>query len=311
MDALNAAEVMAAAAVASGTPILLAGLGELVAERAGVLNLGVEGMMLVGALAGFAGAHLGGNVWVGLTCAALAAGLFALLHALPVVLFRVDQVVSGLAMVILGTGIASGLGRGFVGQVAPSFSRLPVPWLSELPFLGPVFFRQDMLVYFSLLLLLLVSLFLGRSRPGLELQVCGENPALADSAGLRVGLFRVLATLWGGVMAGLAGAYLSLADTPSWVDGMTAGRGWIAIAMVIFSGWTPWRLALGAWLFGGMVAVQFHIQALGFDANVYILKMLPYVCTLLVLLLASRGPWSRFMGAPAALGRPYAREERD
>jgi ABC-type uncharacterized transport system permease subunit len=310
VNALQVAEVIGGTAVASGTPILLAGLGELVAERSGVLNLGVEGMMLVGALSGFAASHASGSAWVGVGAAVVASGAFALLHALPVVLLRVNQVVSGLALVILGAGLASSFGRSMVGQVAPSFAERPLPVLADLPLLGPWFFRHDALVYLSLVLVLLVGLFLHRTRPGLGLQVCGENPRLADAAGLRVGLIRILATVFGGMLAGLGGAYLSLADTPSWTDGMTAGRGWIAVAMVIFAGWAPWRLALGAWLFGGLVAVQFRIQAFGFDANMYLLKMLPYLLTLVVLVAATRGPWRHKLGAPASLGRPYAREER-
>lgn len=310
MNGLQLAEVIGAAAVASGTPILLAGLGELVAEKAGVLNLGVEGMMLVGALTGFAASHASGSAWVGVGAAVLATGAFALLHALPVVLLRVNQVVSGLALVILGAGLASSFGSGFVGRVAPSFSDAPIPGLAGLPLLGPVLFSHDPLVYVSLVLVVLVALFLSHTRPGLGLQVCGENPRLADTAGLRVGLVRVSATVFGGMLAGLGGAYLSLADTPSWMDGMTAGRGWIAVAMVIFAGWSPWRLALGAWLFGGLVAVQFRFQALGIDADIYLLKMLPYVLTLVVLVVAARGPWGLKLGAPASLGKPFAREER-
>ncbi len=311
MDALLAAEIVGATAVAAGTPILLAGLGELLAEKAGVLNLGVEGMMLVGALAGFAVAHGSGSAWMGAAAATLLTGGFALLHALPVVLLRVDQVVSGLALVILGAGLSSAFGGSFVGQVAPSFSDLPVPGLCSLPLLGRVFFQHDPLVYLSLALVVLASLFLRSTRAGLALKICGENPRLADSAGLSVAWVRVLATVAGGMLAGLGGAYLSLADTPSWVDGMSAGRGWIAVAMVIFAGWSPARLALGAWLFGGLVAVQFRIQAFGLDANVYLLKMLPYLFTLVVLVVATRGPLRLRMGAPAALGRPFGREERD
>ncbi len=310
MNGLQVAEVIGAAAVASGTPILLAGLGELVTEKAGVLNLGVEGMMLVGALSGFAASHASGSAWVGAGAAVVATGAFALLHALPVVLMGVNQVVSGLAIVILGAGVASSFGRGFVGQVAPSFSAVPIPVLADIPLLGPLFFAHDALVYVSMVLALLVALFLSRTRAGLVVQVCGENPRLADAAGQRVALVRVLATVFGGMLAGLGGAYLSLADTPSWVDGMTAGRGWIAVAMVIFAGWAPWRLVLGAWLFGGLVAVQFRIQAFGFEADMYLLKMLPYLLTLVVLVAAARGPWRHRLGAPASLGRPYGREER-
>ncbi|MBN1334708.1 MAG: ABC transporter permease [Deltaproteobacteria bacterium] len=300
--------VIAATAVSSGTPILLAGLGELVAERSGILNLGVEGMMLVGALAGFATAHATGSALAGAAAATGAGALFALVHAWPTVRLGVDQVVSGLALVILGAGIASAFGRPLVGQVAASFHPVPVPVLSRVPVVGPVFFDHDPIVYLGLLLIPAVAWFVARTRSGLALQVCGEAPRFADVAGLPVERLRIRATCFGGALAGLGGAWLSLADTPSWVDQMTAGRGWIAVAMVVFSGWSPGRLALGAWLFGGLVAVQFRIQAFGVHADVYLLKMLPYVCTLAVLVLAARGRWRLKLGAPAALGRPYRRE---
>lgn len=310
MNALEMAEVICATAVGTGTPILLAGLGELVAERSGVLNLGVEGMMLVGALTGFAASHASGSAWIGLGAAVVATGLFSLLHAVPAVFLRVNQVVSGMALVILGGGLASTFGTRFVGQVAPSFGDVAVPFASDLPFLGPVLFRHDPLVWIGLALVPLVALFLHRTRPGLALQVCGENPRLADGAGVPVAAFRVGAVVVGGMLAGAGGAWLSLADTPSWVDGMSAGRGWIAVAMVIFSGWSPLRLLLGAWLFGSMVAIQFRIQAFGLDLPVYLLKMLPYLFTLGVLVLASVGRFRHALGAPASLGRPFVREER-
>ncbi len=297
-------------AVSAGAPILLAGLGELVAERAGVLNLGVEGMMLVGALAGFAGARATGDLWAGVACAAAAGAALAAVHALPAAWLKVDQVVSGLALVILGDGLTRWFGRGLVGQVAPSFEAAPIPGLSGLPLVGPALFNHDPLVYLSLLLTAAVGAGLAWTRPGLSLQLCGENPALADLSGVSVARTRVLATLFGGAMAGLGGAWLSLADTPSWVDGMTTGRGWIALAMVIFAGWSPARLALGAWLFGGLVALQFRAQTFGLEISVYLLKALPYLLTLAVLILASRGRWRHRLGAPAALGTPYTRGER-
>jgi ABC-type uncharacterized transport system permease subunit len=310
MSALAWIEIVLVTAVASGTPILLAGLGELVAEKSGVLNLGVEGMMAVGAWAGFAAAHATGSPWPGVPAAMLAAALLSLVHALPAAGLRVNQVVSGLALVILGIGLASLLGRPLVGQVAPSLPAVPVPGLSEIPVLGRVLFAHGPLVYIGLGLVPCVWWFLGRTRPGLSLQVCGENPRLADSAGVRVGLVRVGATMFGGALAGLGGAYLSLAETPSWVDGLVAGRGWIALAMVLFAGWSPWRLLLGAWLFGGLVAVQFRAQAFGLEVNVYVLKMLPYLATIAVLVLAARTRWHR-LAAPGALGTPYAREQRE
>jgi general nucleoside transport system permease protein len=310
MSALGWIEILLVTAVASGTPILLAGLGELVAEKSGVLNLGVEGMMAVGTWAGFAAAHATGSPWLGVPAAMLAGALLSLVHALPAVGLRVNQVVSGLALVILGIGLASLLGRPLVGQVAPSLAAAPVPVLSEIPVLGRVLFAHTPLVYAGLALVPCVWWFLARTRPGLNLQVCGENPRLADSAGVRVGLVRVGATMFGGALAGLAGAHLSLAETPSWVDGLVGGRGWIALAMVLFAGWSPWRLLLGAWLFGGLVALQFRAQAFGLEVNVYVLKMLPYLATIAVLVLAARARWRR-LAAPGALGTPYARELRE
>ncbi|GAB4558825.1 MAG: ABC transporter permease [Haliangiales bacterium] len=303
-------ELLLAATVASGTSILLAGLGELVAEKSGVLNLGVEGMMVVGAGAGFAAAHATGSPWIGAAVATLAGAGFSLLHALPAVLLRVDQVVSGLALVILGAGLASLFGRSLVGQVAPSFTLAPIPGLSEIPLLGPALFSHHALTYAALLLVPLVWLFLDHTRPGLALAVCGENPRLADAVGIRVAAARVAATCFGGALAGLGGAALSLAETPSWVDGMVAGRGWIALALVLFAGWSPARLLLGAGLFGGLVALQLRAQAFGIAVDPHLLEMVPYAATLAVLVFTARTRWHR-RGAPAALGTPFAREARE
>jgi len=303
--------LLLAAAVSAGTPILLAGLGELIAEKAGVLNLGVEGMMLVGALTAFAVAAATGSPWAGATAAAVVTGVFALLHALPVVLLGVDPVVSGLALVLLGSGLSASFGRPFIGQPATAFSDLPLPGLSGLPGIGPVLFTHDPLVTLGLLLVPGVALWLRSTRPGLLLRICGENPQLADAQGHPVLWYRIGATVAGGVLAGLGGAALSLAETPSWVDGLAAGRGWIALALVVFAGWSPWRLLLGAWLVGGVGAVGFRAQAFGLDLPSYGLKLLPYLATLLVLVFASTGRLRRHLGAPAALGRPYSRERRE
>ncbi|WP_428267594.1 ABC transporter permease [Haliangium sp.] len=310
MSGPGLADVVLATAVAGGTPILLAGLGELVTERAGVLNLGVEGMMAAGAVTGFAVALATGSPWLGAGASVLAGAALALVHALPVTLLRTNQVVSGLALVILGTGLSAFFGRSLVGQVAPSFAPAPVPGLAHLPVLGPTLFDHDPLVYLALLLVPLVWLFLHRTRPGLALRVCGESPRLADATGVRVTAVRVAAGAFGGALAGLGGAYLSLAETPSWVDGLVSGRGWIALAIVLFSGWSPWRLLVGAWLFGGLVALQFRAQAFGVDIDPYLLAMVPYLATLAVLVVAARTRWHE-LGAPAALGRPYAREQRE
>lgn len=295
------------AAVAGGTPILLAGLGELVAERAGVLNLGVEGMMATGAAVGFVVGLATGAVLPGVLAAMAAGALLALVHALPSVLLHVNQVVSGLAVLTLGLGVSVATGRPHIGEVGPSLARLPIPGLADLPVLGAALFQHHALVYLSYLAAPAVAWFLHRTRLGLQLQVAGESPRLLDSSGVHVPTLRIAATVFGGALAGLGGAALSLAETPGFTDGMVAGRGWIALAMVIFAGWAPGRLVAGAWLFGGLVAVQFRAQAFGLSLPTYGLKMLPYLVTIAVLALTAR----RGSGAPAALGRPYRREERE
>ncbi len=305
----NTIILILAAAIAGGTPILLAGLGELVTERAGVLNLGVEGMMVMGAYSAFAAAHATGSPWMGVATAMIAGMFLSAIHAVLVIYLRANQVVSGLALVILGGGLASLFGRPLVGQIAPAFAPAQVPLLSSLPVVGPLLFNHELLVYLAVLATILVAVFLRRTRAGLVLSFCGDNPRMADASGVRVHLVRVAATLFGGLMAGLAGAYITLAETPSWVDGLIAGRGWIALAMVLFAGWTPVRLLFGAWFFGGLVAVQFRAQAFGLALNPYLLAMLPYLATLLILLVTARTRGYRF-AAPAALGRPYAREHR-
>jgi simple sugar transport system permease protein len=305
------AAVLLHAAVNAGTPILLASVGEVVTERSGVLNLGLEGMMMMGALGGFFAAQRLGDPWLGLAAAALLAALFSLVHALLVVGLRANQIVAGLALTLLGCGLASFLGTALVGQTAPHFLVAPFPGLSGIPLLGHGLFEHNPVVYVSFLLTGAAWFFLHRTRPGLELQVAGESPETADAAGIRVRLVRTLAVAFGGAMAGIGGAYLSLADTPSWMDRMCAGRGWIAVALVIFSGWDPVRAALGSYLFGGLVALQFRIQAFGYDVSVYLLQMVPYLATLAALVLTSLRASMRWrFGAPAGLGRPFDREER-
>ena len=307
MSALELASILLGAAVAGATPILLAALGELVAERAGVLNVGVEGMMAGGAAVGALVAARSGSPILGVCAAILAGALLALVHALPSVYLRVNQVVSGLAVLALGTGLSAVLGQSQVGRPSPSFARLDVPVLSKIPLLGPAFFQQHALVWLGLLLALAVGLALSRTRAGLILQFCGERPRLVDALGVDVAAVRVGAAVFGGAMAGLGGAAISLAETPTWTEGMVAGRGWIALAIVIFSGWSTRGVVLGAWLFGGLVALQFRAQAFGVEVNAYALKMLPYLATIAVLAVTARRGRG---GAPAELGQPYAREER-
>lgn len=300
-----------AAAIAAGTAILYACLGEILCERAGVLNLGVEGMMLMGALGGFAVTFWTGSPWLGVGAAMFVGGLLSLIHAVLTVTLQANQVVSGLALTIFGSGLSSFLGQSLVGLSPPaSFVRIPIPVLSDIPVLGPILFRQDMLTYLSYLLVPLLWIYMFRTRPGLYLRAVGENPATTDAMGLSVARLRYLYIVLGGMFAGLGGAVISLATNPGWAENMTAGRGWIAVALVIFATWNPVRAAFGAYLFGGVEAVQFRLQSGGTQISPFFLSMLPYIFTIVVLTLATRETVRRRVGAPAALGRGYVREER-
>jgi ABC-type uncharacterized transport system permease subunit len=300
-----------AAAIASGTAILYACLGEILAERAGVLNLGVEGMMLMGALSGFAVTFWTASPWLGALAAVAAGGLLSLIHALLTVTLRANQVVSGLALTLFGTGLTSFLGQPLVGQPAPaSFAKVAIPVLADVPILGPIFFRQDMLTYLSFLLVPILWVWIYRTRPGLYLRAVGESPATTDAMGLSVVRLRYLYVVLGGMLAGLGGAVISLATNPGWTENMTAGRGWIAIALVIFATWNPARATIGAYLFGGVEALQFRLQGAGTQVSPFFLNMLPYLFTILVLVLATQETMRRRVGAPAALGLPYYREDR-
>lgn len=289
-----------AAAVQSGTPILYATLGEMFTERSGVLNLGVEGMMIVGALFAFLTAKATGSPWLALAAGGLAGMLFGSLHGIVCLVFQGNQVVSGLALTILGVGLANYLGTPYVGLPAPGFHPFAVPLLSDIPVLGRVFFRQDALVYLSYLMPVAYWLLWRRTRFGTAIEASGENPRAAAAAGLNPRLLRWAGILIGGVLVGFGGAYLSLAYTHLWTNGLTAGRGWIAVALVIFAFWKPQRAVLGAYLFGGVMAFQLRLQASGTDLPSSVLLMLPYSLTILVLLFSAvRGRGGQ---APAALG---------
>lgn len=280
-----------AAAVQAGTPILYATLGEILTERSGVLNLGVEGMMLAGALAGFV-TSLGLNdpalgPWLGFAAGGAAGALLAALHAVVCLYFQGNQVVSGLALTIFGTGLTAFLGLPFEGKGAPGFTPAPLPLLGDLPFLGQALFSHDPLVYPAYLLPGLLAFMLRYTRWGLWVRMTGENPAAVAAAGLSPRRVRLAAVLAGGALAGLGGAYLSLAYTHLWTNGLTAGRGWIAVALVIFAFWRPWRAVTGALLFGGVMAFQLRLQAMGAALPSSLMLMLPYVMTILALVLAS------------------------
>jgi ABC-type uncharacterized transport system permease subunit len=289
-----------AATIQAGTPILYATLGEILTERAGVLNLGVEGIMMVGALTGFATAFTTGSPAFGFFAGGLAGALLAGCHGWVCIVFQGNQVVSGLALTILGTGLADFFGTHFIGLSAPGFAPLSLPLLSQIPLLGTIFFKHDALVYLSWAIPPLMWVFFQYTRWGVGLRAVGEHPAAAQAAGLPVLSLRWAGVLAGGFLAGLGGAYLSLAYTHMWTSGMSAGRGWIAVALVIFAFWHPGRAVLGAYLFGGVMAFQLRLQAMGTHIPSSFLLMLPYALTILVLVLSSWKGWGS--DAPAVLG---------
>jgi len=312
------------AGVATGTILFFATIGEILAERSGILNLGVEGMMLIGAMSAFSVAVATGNPWLGLLAAMIAGGLLSQVHAFITIKLQADQVVSGLALTFLGTGIALVLGEGL--SKAGTISMLPdfdIPILSKIPILGPVFFTShSILVYIGYLLIPLVWFYINRTRPGMHLRAVGEYPAAADALGINVYRLRYFYVFVGGMLAGLAGATISLAVAPGWFSEMTtAGQGWIAVGLVIFAQWDPIRAAVGSYTFGALRRLVLDIQGptmiLGianpFYYNPYwgfFLQMLPYAFTIIVLVIGSREAVRKRIGAPAALGLPYIRGER-
>lgn len=298
---------LSAIAIKSSIAVMIAAIGEIITERSGVLNLGVEGMMLVGALAGFAIGFATKNPWLAVCGAMLAGGLLSLIHAFFAITLRANQTLSGLALAILGTGLANFLGRPLIGKRGIRFGMELIPGLSDIPVIGPIFFRQSALVYAAYILVPLAMYLLFRTRAGLTIRAVGEDAVSADAAGVNVTLVRYACTFLGGLLAGLGGCYLSLAYTPGWKENMTGGQGWIAIAIVIFAAWRPSRALVGSLLFGGLTALQFLFQATGIEViPVYVLKMLPYLLTIAVLVFVTRPEKSR--GAPASLGIPFSRE---
>ncbi|KAA5607591.1 ABC transporter permease [Roseospira marina] len=305
MDGLDAIVALLVATIRAATPLALAAVGELVTEKSGVLNLGVEGMMLVGAVAAFATAVATGSLALALLAAIIAGMLVALLFAVMTLSLMSNQVATGLALTIFGIGLSAFVGKDFIGIPIESLESVYVPWLSDLPLVGPVLFSQDPLVYASVALTFAVSWFLYRTRPGLVVRAVGENHSAAHAIGYPVIGIRYLCVLFGGAMSGLAGAYLSLAYTPMWVENMTAGRGWIALALVVFATWKPGRVLLGAYLFGGVTIIQLHAQGLGVEVSSHILSMLPYLATIVVLVLISRDQTKIRLNAPACIGKVF------
>ena len=302
--------LIAKIAIASSMAVLYATIGEIFSERSGVLNLGVEGMMLIGALTAFAATQSLQSLWLGTLIAMLAGGVFAMIHGLFTVTLRVNQVVSGLALTLFGIGLTNFLGRPFIGKLSLKFEPFDLFPLNKIPILGEIFFTQSALVYPAYLLVPVAYIFLFKTRYGLKLRAVGENPAAADTVGISVFATRYLYIFVGGALAGLGGAYLSLAYTPGWKEQMTGGQGWIAIALVIFAMWDPLKAAGGALLFGFINAFQFYCQAAGITLiPSYILRMLPYLFTIGVLALITQWKSAKMkVGAPDALGLPFERE---
>lgn len=301
-----AAVILASARAA--TPLALAAIGELVAERAGVLNLGVEGMMLMGAVAAFGVTVATGAPALGLAAALLAGMAMAGLFAVITLGLRANQVATGFALTLFGIGLSAFLGQGLIGTPLTALPPLFPPALAGLPVVGPLVFGHDPLVYLTVGLVAGVAVVLERTRAGLVLRAVGDNHDSAHALGLDVLAIRLRAVLFGGAMAGLAGAYLSLVYTPMWVESMTAGRGWIAVGLVVFAAWRPWRVLLGACLFGGVTIAQFHAQGMGLNIPSQILAMLPYLATILVLVIISRKAARLRLNAPACLGKVFTPE---
>lgn len=294
-----------ASTAGAATPLILASMGELVTERSGVLNLGLEGMMLVGAVSGFAVTLGTGSMTLGLLAAMVVGMALALIFGFLVLTLQTNQVATGLALTLFGVGLSAFMGRGFVGQTIAPLPHLHFPVLSELPFVGPLLFRFDIMVYGSVVLVAVVGWMLARTRLGLLIRAVGESPDSAHAIGFPVIGLRYGTVLFGGAMAGLGGAYLSMALTPMWVEGMTAGRGWIALAQVVFATWKPRGVLVGAYLFGGVTVLQFHAQGMGISVPSEFLSMLPYLATIVVLVIICRNPQTILLNKPMSLGQNF------
>ena len=291
--------------ITAATPLVVAALGELVTERSGVLNLGVEGMMIMGAVGAFAVAQMTGNPYLGLLAGIGVGALFSLLFGFLTLTLVTNQVATGLALTILGLGASGMIGETWVGVPGIKLQAMYIPGLSDIPVIGPILFHQDIVFYLSIALLLGVNWFLFRSRTGLMLRAIGDNHGSAHALGIDVLRVRYLSVMFGGACAGLAGAQLSLVYTPQWVEDMSAGRGWIALALVVFSSWRPWRVLAGGYLFGAVTIGQLHTQALGVNVPSQFLSALPYAATVVVLVLISRNRRTTLINTPASLGKPF------
>ncbi len=304
LSAINPAVLIASLMVAS-VPILLAAIGELVVEKAGVLNLGVEGMMIMGAVMGFATAVETGSPILGFVGGAVGGAALSLIFAFLTQTLLANQVATGLALTLFGLGLSSLIGQGYVGIKPPLTGAVPFGPLSDIPVLGRILFSHDWMVYASIAIIAAVWAVLKYTRTGLILRAVGENHDAAHALGYKVRRIRLLAIMFGGAMAGLGGAYVSLIRVPQWTDGITAGAGWIALAIVVFASWKPWRVLIGGYLFGGITVLQLNLQAAGASIPVEYLSMSPYLITILVLVIMSSGKGARSLNAPAALGQNF------
>ena len=291
--------------ITASTPLLLAAIGELVVERSGVLNLGIEGMMVMGAVCGFAAAHVTGSAWLGVIAATFAGIATSLLFGLLTQTLMTNQVATGLAITLLGLGLSGLIGSGFVGLPGVKLANVSIPWLSDLPYVGRLIFGEDPLVYVSITLTAAVAYTLNHTRMGLIIRAVGQNHASAHALGYRVVAVRYACIAFGGATSGLAGAYLSLVYTPQWIENMTAGRGWIALALVVFSTWLPGRLAAGAYLFGGVWILGLYAQGMGVGIPSQLLSSLPYVATILALVIISTNRRLSLINTPASLGQGF------
>lgn len=311
---MNGMTTFLAAAIVAGTPLLFATLGEILIERAGNLNLGVEGMMLMGAVIGFLVGLNTGNVFAALLGAMVAGAFGGLIFAFLTISLRANQVVTGLALATFGSGFSTLIGKQLVGQTAPAavksfFRPYSVPIISDIPVIGPIFFRHDSFVYLGYILAVVIGVYLYNTSKGLNLRAIGENPGCADAASINITLYKYVHILLGGALCGLGGAYLSLVYIPNWQENVVAGRGWIAIALVIFSAWNPYKAILGAFLFGGLDIIGFRLQGAGIQISQYLVDMLPYLVTIAILVIVSMKK-SKRNSPPKNLGTPYFREDR-
>ena len=291
--------------ITASTPLVFAAVGEVVVEKSGVLNLGVEGMMIVGAISAFAVGVTTDSVMLAIIAGAISGASIAFVFGFLTLNLLANQVAAGLALTIFGLGFSALLGHSYVGKTFPGLPKLEIPVISEIPFIGPLLFNHDILVYGSVIVVILTTYILNNTRTGLLIRAVGENHDAAHSIGYSVNRIRMGCVLFGGGMAGLGGAYLSLAYTPLWVEGMTSGRGWIALALVVFASWRAWRAFLGAYLFGGITIIQLHTQGFGVEIAPAFVSMLPYLATIVVLVLISRDSSRAKLNAPACLGKSF------